>query len=87
MRRFGLPGSYPAGSVSGPSSTNLWIAISALIQPSRRPTHPADPDSASSASVLHLGPELEHGLGVHLAHARLGDAQDLPISARVRPSS
>src|SRR4029453_1933074 len=30
-----------------------------------------------SAGVLHLGPELEDRLGVHLADPRLGDAQDL----------
>jgi hypothetical protein len=30
------------------------------------------------AGVLHLGSELEHRLGMHLADARLGDAQDLP---------
>jgi hypothetical protein len=39
-----------------------------------------------SAGVLHLGPELEHRLGVHLADARLGDPRTFPISARVRPS-
>jgi hypothetical protein len=31
-----------------------------------------------SAGVLHLGPELENRLGVHLADPRPGDAQDLP---------
>src|SRR5215216_1619559 len=36
------------------------------------------PGTGPSARVLHLRPELEHGLGVHLADPRLGDAQDLP---------
>ncbi len=31
-------------------------------------------------------PELQHGLRVDLAHAALGDAEDLPISAKVKPS-
>src|SRR5215213_6523845 len=35
------------------------------------------PAGTGSAGVLHLGPELEDRLGVHLADARLGDAQDL----------
>src|SRR5215211_9360140 len=36
------------------------------------------PAGTGSAGVLHLGPELEDRLGVHLADAGLGDAQDLP---------
>jgi hypothetical protein len=34
-----------------------------------------------ASGVLHLRPELEHRLGVHLADARLGDAQAEPVAA------
>src|SRR5215216_5783700 len=78
----GLPSRRTAVSgQSGPARLAATVAITtgpARLAATVATTRSDPPGTGPSARVLHLRPELEHGLGVHLADPRLGDAQDLP---------